>query len=234
MAPLPVPTSQTRTAGAPGGRGAPVSIGADALEAEVHQQLRLGPRDEHPRIDREGQPVELPHAPDVGDRLAGRAAARRAPGSCSPTRRRRAPRDGPGRRSGRCPGRAPGAPRRPAAACPTPASASCAWLPRRAVRRRWPSSPSPWALRPARRRRGRPSGGAPRRRSSRRCAGPAGRPPRRPRPGSRGGPPAASRGRVGDTSRSSWRAASGARPSIAPSSWKMLPDAHAWGEQATG
>ena len=47
----------------------------DLGDRRVDERLRLRPRDQRPRVDREGEPVELLDPADVGDRLAGRAAA---------------------------------------------------------------------------------------------------------------------------------------------------------------
>ena len=44
----------------------------DRAEGEVHEHLRLGARDQGAGVDREGHPVELLEAANVGHRLAGR------------------------------------------------------------------------------------------------------------------------------------------------------------------
>ena len=67
MAPLPVPTSgdvERRVAAVPG-----------KIHDRVDEVLGLLPRYEHRRVDREFQPVELPDADDVGQRLAGQPPA---------------------------------------------------------------------------------------------------------------------------------------------------------------
>ena len=60
IAPLPVPTSSTRGSLDPG----------DPREAALDDDLRLGPRHEHPRVDLQRQPPEPPLAEHVGERLA--------------------------------------------------------------------------------------------------------------------------------------------------------------------
>ena len=74
-APLPVPTSTIRS-GTAAGRARRAQPAHDLGLGELDEPLRLGPRDERPRVDAEGQPVELLEAADVGDRLAGSPAAR--------------------------------------------------------------------------------------------------------------------------------------------------------------
>ncbi len=67
IAPLPVPTSSTRGS----------LIAGDPREAALDDDLRLGPRHEHTRIDRERQPPEPPLAEHVGERLAAFASGNR-------------------------------------------------------------------------------------------------------------------------------------------------------------
>ena len=57
----------------PGGRALEAEPAHDLVLRELDEALRLGPRDQRPRVDLEGEPVELLEPADVGDRLAGRA-----------------------------------------------------------------------------------------------------------------------------------------------------------------
>ena len=70
IAPDPVPTSATRSGGAPAGRGAAVSRVDHGGDRLVHEQLGLGPRDERARVGGDGLAVELAEAADVGHGLA--------------------------------------------------------------------------------------------------------------------------------------------------------------------
>ena len=47
-------------------------------EAALDHDLRLGPRDQRPLVDREREPAEAPFAEDVGDRLVARRRATRS------------------------------------------------------------------------------------------------------------------------------------------------------------
>ena len=90
-----------------------------SLERQVDEPLGLGSRDERPRVDGEGEPVELLDAADVGDRLAGRPPVQRGPER--PPRRPARPARRGGRRSssGRRRPRSRAAARRRAAASRT-------------------------------------------------------------------------------------------------------------------
>ena len=124
IVPAPVPTSITRSAGVPAGRGAEISRSTIEATHEVDEQLRLGPRDQGPRIRRQGNPVELLEAPDVGHRLAGDPADEpglERGGRVGADRARRNGRSAP---SGRPAGRGRGAARRRAAGSPSRPSAA--------------------------------------------------------------------------------------------------------------
>ena len=114
IAPLPCRRPRPGTAARPRLAALELSTLAHAFRRQVHQQLRLRPRDQRPGVDREGEAVELLHA-----RGCRRRARRCAPLECAPrrprpARRRRVPRDAPARRCARCRARARAAARRPA------------------------------------------------------------------------------------------------------------------------
>ena len=237
-APLPVPTSTTRTGSASSGaarRGeAAHRLGDDGLD----EPLRLGPRDQRPSVDREGDPVELLDPADVGDRLAGQPPRQRV---LEPCRRLR-----PDRRVGMGEDRRPvDADRERRAAARRRAGPSRSRS-AAAARRRSRAAPRTW----------------PRGRSDRRAAGRRSEPDRdgdvadlaqdlrgrRPAPAveqqvdrrvadpevRERAPCRASRAGSGGAAPARRRSACARRPSIVSRNRNDAPAAHACGEQATG
>ena len=103
IAPVPVPTSTTRSAGAPGGPRGGREARGDLGQRGVDEQLRLGSRDQGARVGREREPVELAEAADVGDGLAALAALDGGLERLRARPRRRARPGGRGRPSGPSP-----------------------------------------------------------------------------------------------------------------------------------
>ncbi len=104
---------------APAGRAADGESPHHLGLGELDEALGLGPRDQRPGVDREGQSVELLEAADVGDGLAGSPSFQRGPIGGLGIDADRAPRGGPGSRSGPRRRRGRAAARRRAAASPS-------------------------------------------------------------------------------------------------------------------
>ena len=134
IAPEPVPTSST----------AP----RPQLQRQLDQQLGLGPRDQHPPVDRQLDVAEALAAEDVGDRLAPQPPPHHLPEAPRRRRRHLRARVGDQRARGRTRSPPRAAVRRRGAAISTPAAAARrprrraprACLPRRGHRRRHPTA----------------------------------------------------------------------------------------------
>ena len=171
-----------RRPGGPARRRARLPPVSRAIVSTMHrfdQPLGLRPRDQRPRVDREGDPEELLDAADVGDGLAGQAPRHAV---LEPRRRLRSDRRlgmGQDRRSGRPRRRRQGAPRRRAGRTRS-RRRGAARSRSRAARRTWPRGRSE----PDRDRHVADLAEDLGARSCRASDGTAGRPTRRPRAGS--------------------------------------------------